>query len=98
MEPELGYSPASSAGQPHEITAVSFFENEVADDGPGVLESAQEPPDSSADWRSSTASPPSRDQADNAAAPSFRLSSQKPLRVGNSLSYALAVEIECCVG
>ena len=98
MEPELGYTPASSADQPHEITAVSFFENEVADDGPRLLESAQEPPDSSADWRSSAASPASRDQADDAAAPSFRLSSQEPLSVGNSLSYALAVEIECHVG
>ncbi len=98
MEPELGYTPAGSADQPHEITAVSFFENEVADDGPGLLESAQEAPDSSADRRSSAALPPSRDQADDAAAPSFRLSSQKPLSVGNSLSYALAVEIECCVG
>jgi hypothetical protein len=77
---------------------MGFFENEVADDGPGLLESAQEPPDSSADWRSSAASPPSRDQADDTAAPSFRLSSQKPLGVGDSLSYALAVEIECCVG
>ena len=98
MEPELGYGPAGSAHQPYEITAVSVFENEVADNGPGLLESEQEPPDSSADWRSSAASPPSRDQADDAAAPSFRLSSQKPLSVGNSLSYALAVEIECCVG
>ena len=98
MEPEPGYSPASSADQPHEITAVSFFENEVADDSPGLLESAQKPPDSRADWRSSAASPPSRDQADDAAAPSFRLSPQKPLSVGNSLSYALAVEVECCVG
>ena len=98
MGTKLGYGPASSADQPHEIAAVGFFENEVADDTPRLLESAKEPPNASADRRFSTASPPSRDQADDAAAASLRLSSQKPLSVGDSLSYALAVEIECCVG
>ena len=98
MEPKLCYPPASSANQPDEIAAVSLFEDEVADDRPRFLESAQQSPNARANRCSSAASSPPGDQADDAAAPSFRLSSQKPLSVGDSLSYALAVEIECCVG
>ncbi len=98
MEPKLSYNRKSSANQPHEIAAVGLFEHKVADDGPGLLETAQQPSDTSADRRSSPAPTTSRDQADDATAPSLGLDSQESFSVGDSLSYALAVEIECCVG
>lgn len=98
MEPKHDYQRASSANQPHEIAALGLFEHEVTDDGPRVLESAQETSDPSANRRSSAASSTSGNQADDAAAPSLGLGTQESLSVGDSLSYTLAVEIECCIG
>ena len=98
MEPKCGYQPTSSANQPHEIAAFGLFKDKVADDRPGFLETAEESPDASSNRRSVAASPPSSDQADDATAPNLGLRSQEPLSVSDSLSYALAVEIECRVG
>jgi hypothetical protein len=98
MEPKRRDEQAGSANQPDEVAALALFEDIVADDGFGLLESAQQAPNPSADRRSSATSSPARDQADDAAAPGLRLGPQEPLGVGDSLSYALAVEIECCVG
>jgi hypothetical protein len=98
MEPECGSRPANSANQPHEIAAVGLFEDEVANDRPRLLETAEESPDAGSNRRSSAASAPSSDQADAATSPSLGLGSQEPLSIGNCLSYALSVEIECRVG
>jgi hypothetical protein len=98
MEPDRGYQPAGSANEPHEIAALGLLEDEVADNGSGLFETAEEPSDASADRSTSTASATPCDQADDASPPSLGLGSQEPLSVGDSLSYALAVEIECCIG
>ena len=90
--------PVSSANQSHEIAPLGLFEHEIADNNPRLLERPQEHSDASANRCSATASSSSGDETNDAAAPSFCLSSQKPLSVGDSLSYALAVEIECCIG
>ena len=98
MEPNRGDQPASSANEPHEIAALGLFQDEVANNGSRLLETAEEPPDASANRSTSTVPATPCDQADDASPPSLGLGSQEPLSVGDSLSYALAVEIECCIG
>jgi hypothetical protein len=97
MEPKCSPRPANSANQPHEIAAFGLFEDEVTNDRPRFLETAEESADAGSNRRSSAAPPPPGNQTNAATASSLGLGSQEPLSVSNSLSYALAVEIECRV-
>lgn len=94
----LGKTGPGSACQSGQIAAFGFLQLIVAYHAAGLLQRAQQDPDSSTDGCSPAAPSSTGDEPDDAARARLGLDSQEPLGVGHSLDDALAMQVEGRIG